>query len=51
VKARFGEPIEEAIYVISGRGVARIGESRLPVRAGDWLAFPIGRVSEGSCGS
>jgi uncharacterized cupin superfamily protein len=33
---------EEAIFVVSGRGVARIGESRVPVRAGDWIALPIG---------
>lgn len=33
---------EEAIYVISGTGTARIGDARVPVRAGDWIAHPIG---------
>jgi uncharacterized cupin superfamily protein len=33
---------EEAIYVVSGRGTARIGDRRVEVRAGDWIAFPIG---------
>ena len=33
---------EEAVYVISGRGTARIGEARVPVRAGDWVSFPVG---------
>ena len=33
---------EEAVYVLSGSGTARIGESRVAVRAGDWLAFPAG---------
>lgn len=33
---------EEAIYVISGTGTARIGETRVSVRAGDWIAHPIG---------
>jgi uncharacterized cupin superfamily protein len=33
---------EEAIYVLSGSGVIRIGEERVAVRAGDWIAFPIG---------
>jgi uncharacterized cupin superfamily protein len=33
---------EEAIYVISGTGTARIGDARVPVRAGDWIAHPVG---------
>jgi uncharacterized cupin superfamily protein len=33
---------EEAIYVLSGTGVARIGADRFPVRPGDWLALPVG---------
>jgi uncharacterized cupin superfamily protein len=33
---------EEAIYVLSGAGIARIGGERVPVRAGDWIAFPVG---------
>jgi uncharacterized cupin superfamily protein len=33
---------EEALYIISGRGTCRIGDSRVAVRAGDWIAFPIG---------
>lgn len=33
---------EEAIYVLSGTGTARIGGDRVAVRPGDWLAFPPG---------
>jgi uncharacterized cupin superfamily protein len=33
---------EEAIYVLRGSGVARIGDKRVPVREGDWIAFPVG---------
>jgi uncharacterized cupin superfamily protein len=33
---------EEAIYVISGTGAVRIGDARVQVRAGDWIAFPVG---------
>lgn len=33
---------EEAIYVLSGSGTARIGDERVPVRAGDWIALPAG---------
>jgi uncharacterized cupin superfamily protein len=33
---------EEAIYVISGTGTTRIGEARVKIRAGDWIAFPVG---------
>ncbi len=33
---------EEAIYVLSGTGTARIGDARVPVRAGDWIAHPVG---------
>jgi uncharacterized cupin superfamily protein len=34
--------IEEAIYVVSGTGTSRIGEQRVPIRAGDWIACPPG---------
>ena len=33
---------EEAIYVLSGSGEARIGEARVAVRPGDWIALPPG---------
>ena len=33
---------EEGLYVLRGSGIARIGEERVPVRAGDWIAFPVG---------
>jgi uncharacterized cupin superfamily protein len=33
---------EEALYIVSGTGTARIGDARVPVRAGDWIAFPVG---------
>lgn len=34
--------IEEAIYVLDGHGELRIGEQRVPVRAGDFIALPAG---------
>jgi uncharacterized cupin superfamily protein len=33
---------EEAVYIVSGTGTARIGDARVAVRAGDWIAYPIG---------
>jgi uncharacterized cupin superfamily protein len=33
---------EEALYVLRGAGIARIGAQRVPVREGDWLSFPVG---------
>ena len=33
---------EEACFVISGTGSVRIGDARVPIRAGDWIAHPIG---------
>lgn len=33
---------EEALYVLRGSGIARIGDARVPVREGDWVAFPVG---------
>ena len=33
---------EEAIYVLSGAGEARIGDARIVVRPGDWIALPTG---------
>jgi uncharacterized cupin superfamily protein len=33
---------EEAVYILSGTGTLRLGESRIPVRAGDFIAMPIG---------
>ena len=33
---------EEVIIVVSGTGNARIGEAVVPVRSGDFLAFPVG---------
>lgn len=33
---------EEAVYVLSGSGTARIGDARVAVSAGDWIAFPPG---------
>jgi uncharacterized cupin superfamily protein len=34
--------IEEAIFVVSGSGSARIGEDTVDVRAGDWISLPAG---------
>ena len=33
---------EEAIYILSGTGTARLGDQRVSVRAGDWIAHPVG---------
>ena len=33
---------EEAIFVLSGRATLEVGEERLEVRAGDWVALPAG---------
>ena len=33
---------EESLFVISGAGTARIGDRRIPVREGDYVAFPAG---------
>jgi uncharacterized cupin superfamily protein len=35
---------EEAIYVLAGSGIARIGQDRVAVREGDYLAFPCGEA-------
>jgi uncharacterized cupin superfamily protein len=34
--------IEEGLYVLAGTGELRIGENKVPVRAGDYAAFPAG---------
>lgn len=31
---------EEAIYILSGEGTLRLGDDRVAVRAGDYIAFP-----------
>ena len=33
---------EEAIYVVAGTGTARMGDARVAIRAGDWIALPVG---------
>ncbi|WP_342378160.1 cupin domain-containing protein [Myxococcus stipitatus] len=33
---------EEAYYVLSGSGLLRLGDASLPVRAGDYVALPVG---------
>lgn len=33
---------EEAIYILRGQGIARIGNDRVTVTVGDWLSFPVG---------
>lgn len=33
---------EEAVYVLRGQGIVRIGDARVPVREGDWITFPVG---------
>ncbi|MCA9554112.1 MAG: cupin domain-containing protein [Myxococcales bacterium] len=31
---------EEALFILSGQGTLRLGDDRVPVRAGDWVALP-----------
>jgi len=33
---------EEAMFILEGEGVLRLGEEELPLRAGDYFAFPPG---------
>ena len=33
---------EEATYVLSGTGSVRMGDQQIPIRAGDWIAHPVG---------
>jgi len=33
---------EEALYILRGSGIARIGDKRVAVREGDWVSFPVG---------
>lgn len=33
---------EEALFVISGEGTLRLGDGRYALRAGDYVAFPVG---------
>jgi uncharacterized cupin superfamily protein len=33
---------EEAMFVLEGNGTVRIGAQTVPIRAGDWVSFPIG---------
>ncbi|HEX2733812.1 MAG TPA: cupin domain-containing protein [Polyangiaceae bacterium] len=33
---------EEALFILRGNGIARIGEARVEVREGDWVSFPVG---------
>lgn len=36
---------EEAVFVLSGAGELRLGDQRMPIAAGDYLAFPAGAES------
>ena len=33
---------EEALYVIRGKGIARLGDQRVEIREGDFVALPVG---------
>ncbi len=33
---------EESIYVLEGRGAARIADERIPIAAGDYITYPAG---------
>ncbi len=38
----FHSAFEEALYVLEGTGVARIGEERVTIGPGDYIAYPAG---------
>jgi uncharacterized cupin superfamily protein len=38
----FHSAFEEAIYVLDGTGTLRIGDARVELRSGDYVAFPAG---------
>jgi uncharacterized cupin superfamily protein len=42
VPHHFHSAFEEAIFVLEGKGAARIGDERLPIAAGDYIAYPAG---------
>ncbi len=33
---------EEAAYILEGEGTLRIGDATVPIKAGDYIAFPVG---------
>src|SRR5438132_9848704 len=33
---------DEAVYVLAGAGTLRLGEKKIPIAAGDYIAFPAG---------
>ncbi len=33
---------EEAVFVLEGTGTLRLGTETVPLRAGDWVSFPVG---------
>ena len=33
---------EEALFILSGTGIARLGDEKVRVREGDYIAFPTG---------
>jgi uncharacterized cupin superfamily protein len=33
---------EEGIFIVSGSGLARIGDQQVAVSAGDWISYPVG---------
>jgi uncharacterized cupin superfamily protein len=41
----FHSNIEEAVYILEGTGAMRIGDATVEVRAGDYIAFPVGPQS------
>lgn len=36
---------EESMYILSGSGTARIGDDKVEIRAGDYIAFPAGKTA------
>lgn len=38
----FHAAFEEAVFVLEGTGAARIGDERIPIAAGDYIAYPPG---------
>ncbi|MGH8179037.1 MAG: cupin domain-containing protein [Steroidobacter sp.] len=41
----FHSAVEEAVFVLEGKGATRIGDERIPISAGDYITYPPGPAS------
>ena len=40
--AHFHSANEEAVFIVDGEGTMRLGDARVPVKTGDYIAMPVG---------